>query len=440
MPQLGDLIEKRKTKSFTKKSYRPWDLSGTSNSLPLNNKELLTNTDNSLASASQEQQLDSENILTHEHVVVKLVKNNKETNRQHLDNKQEAYGEHKDNIKETQPVDIGNKKITHGEQIDNTKETNRQRLDNDSYHKSISFLSGIQEKIFFYIVDLCCIKGEFETGNISTKELVEAANCTYGTAKMSLKRLIDKGLIIRKTGKRSKGGYINFAMTKEVRISALDVKRAKDLMPAIHYQVKNQLKHLDNKEHTNSSSYINKKTITELDEEWSKINITPLEHLGFSIQHLIDIYATRLSSPDIVQESIMHFAFGIENNPEKYKKYPDLLNLFIGTLRKGKAWIESAYVSPREQALKEIVEHKKAEYERMKAYEEELIRFDFEEWKNNLTADEKNEYLLPAKVNGKIMGPETAHLKNHFIGKVWPKRRASVLGLKDIDSVISDKI
>ncbi|MDF1931713.1 hypothetical protein PGH45_18935 [Legionella pneumophila] len=56
----------------------------------------------------------------------------------------------------------------------------------------------------------------FETGPVQTLTLATLAQTTTGTAKTTIKRLIDKGLIFKTSGKNAKGGYINLGINQVI--------------------------------------------------------------------------------------------------------------------------------------------------------------------------------------------------------------------------------
>src|SRR5262249_33735766 len=150
----------------------------------------------------------------------------------------------------------------------------------------------------------------------------------------ALKRLIKKGLILREKGKTGKNGLLNIAMSEAVKNEAIkyihgyqfedevlnkgSVRVQTDLPNRVQLGFKNSLY---------SSNNINK-TTTTLPEEWKKINFSPLEAIGFSEQHLFDIYTNSLCDPTVVQESIYHFAFGLGEG--RHKEYDSPLKVFIG--------------------------------------------------------------------------------------------------------------
>jgi hypothetical protein len=162
-----------------------------------------------------------------------------------------------------------------------------------------------------------------------------------------------------------------------------------------------------------------------LPNEWLKINIYPIEGIGFRQHHLIDIFETQLAEAEMVQESILHFAYGIEHESSKYKQYPDLLNLLIGRLRKGKPWFEQNYRSPQELAQAELLERKKNELERKKKIEEDIFKLALAEWQEE--TDPSELAAIAEKKGANDITPPLVKLSKYFRERIWPTRKKMYL-------------
>jgi hypothetical protein len=98
----------------------------------------------------------------------------------------------------------------------------------------------------------------------------------------------------------------------------------------------------------------------------------------------------------MVQESIYHYAWALDNNlNEMLKKYDarfekNKLGLFIGTLNRGEEWVEAGYQSPEDIAQEEIFKAKKARVEKIKQQKSEMLNLDFELWYEELTKEDKS--------------------------------------------------
>lgn len=427
MPQLSDIMEKRGKKKFVKRKYRPWDLTGTDETeaepthtetsladtentdvavaaIPVNDEQIVNTPVENTPKPDSVKNIDKEDQVTNR----EQLDNNWVTNRKQLDNTQVTNGEHS-----------GNTQVTIRQQLDNA-------LDNTSNIKQLMRLAGIQRKILEFLVYVCSVKGSLETGHISTISIAEYAETSIGSIKTSINRLINKGVIKRLPGKTARGGYLNLAITEDVKEVftdfSLDPRKASNSVDFVQFI----RKQLGNNEPLYSSSNItttktdNNKNI--LPDDWEQINYTSLEHIGFTQLQLKQL--VNLTTPETVQESIYHFAYGLEHNP-KFKKYTEPLNVFMGVLRKGQLWTEQNYVSPQEVAQKRLLEKKKAERERLKKLADEAFQLAREEWVDGLDDTEKEKIAPAEKKRGEA--PQSVRLSLHFKEHIWPTLKADYL-------------
>lgn len=398
MANLSDILEKRTQKKFVKKSYRPWDLTGTSMPLvnepsteietPVNVKNLasLPLVKKEVAKPVKPTAIQSDNETGNE------LGNKQVTKRQQINNIQGT------NEKQTDHIRITNSEHT-GNELDN-------ELGNENsinfYIEVIKKLAGIQEKIFYFIVEICSSRGVFDTGNILTSDLALAANCSIGSAKTSLIRIEAKKIVMRKPGKSSRGGHLVLGINKEIRIAAIQVQQEKEMSPIITQRALLKLQHTGNKSGNeldnssySSSSYNNNITTTSLPDDWEQIDFNDLLAIGFSKTQLQQLFEKGMNTPEVIQESIYQFAYALEHN-SKTKAYPDPLNVFMGVLRKGGAWIEKSYISPKEKSLEELLQFKKREAERMLTLEKNILEEEYKIWLEQLSLEEKTTILNTA--------------------------------------------
>jgi len=158
-----------------------------------------------------------------------------------------------------------------------------------------------------------------------------------------------------------------------------------------------------------------------------KINFNTLCEIGFSETQLCQLAEENLNTPEIVQESINHFAFGLANN-EKYKEYTKPLNVFMGVLRKGQRWFEQGYEDPQDKILREILAEKKQRQEKRVKMIEELVNLEFPEWEKKLSQEEI-EAIVPDHAR-KLKIARTSMLKTHFREKVLLPKLAQETALE----------
>ena len=332
MPDLKNILAQR-TKKFAKKQYRPWDLSGTSAaaSQPSETTPALTEANNIPAA----QKTTDETLLEYNY----FSPNTKFENTT-LDNKS-------GNV-------TGNNQVTRGNELSN-------RLDNTSLRNRIAKLTGIQQRILDFIVNVCIAKDDLKTGPFETITLSQYIEKSTGSTKTSINRLINKGFLKRGLGRAARGGYINLELPNEIKLVILELRKDIKQDNRTENFVYSLCQNLDNKSLYSSSSYNNNTTTDQkllpnaLPDEWKKIDCEVLSAIGFNREHLRQLAGKNI--PEIVQESINHFSYALENNP-KYKNHANPLNVFMGVLRKGQAWFEKDYISPLEKAQAELIKRK----------------------------------------------------------------------------------
>ena len=282
---------------------------------------------------------------------------------------------------------------------------------------TISRLTGHQKKIFLFITDRCISRAMLSTGVIQGETLMQITATTMKMVKTSIQRLVSKQLIVREKGKTGRGGFYSFKLSEIVRNAALEYKKMVNIDNQLGVNSESNGSHLEISKRVESK----KITKTLLPEEWRRINIYPLEEIGFNHNHLNDIFETELAEPQIVQESILHFAYGLEHESAKYKQYDDLLNLLIGRLRKGKPWFEKNYRSPQEIAQAQILETKKNEIERKKKIEEDAFKLALSQWQEGLNKTEIDNITV-RKGSGDIT-PHATKLSIYFRENIWPDQK-----------------
>ncbi|MCW8400549.1 hypothetical protein OQJ26_17355 [Legionella sp. PATHC038] len=282
-------------------------------------------------------------------------------------------------------------------------------------------LTGHQKKIFLFITERCISRAMLSTGVIKGDMLMQITSTTMKMVKTSIQRLVSKQLIVREKGKTGRGGFYSFKLSEIVRNAALEYKKMVGIDKQLDVNWESIGDHLEI-ERKGDNKKVDK---TLLSEEWKKINIYPLEDIGFNHNHLSDIFETKLADPQMVQESILHFAYGLEYESVKYKQYDDLLNLLIGRLRKGKPWFEKNYRSPQEIAQAQLLEAKKNELERKKKAEEDAFKLALTEWQEGLSQSEITN--ITAKKGAGDIIPHATKLSIYFRENIWPEQKKTYL-------------
>lgn len=418
MPQLSDLTEKRK---FVKKSFRPWDLSGTG-TVDSSKEATQPNAPASAEPVAVPPAAIEEKILVKEEVTIVIPA---ATTQEKVDNETDNNS---DNKQVTTEKHSGNKRVTPTRQPDNIKVTSRQQLDNHPDNNTgnttdisyltdaIKKLTGIQKNLFLYIINVCTARGALDTGNILSTDLANSANCSVGSAKTSLNRLVEKHIVIRHEGKACRGGHMVLGITKEIQAASIQAQHAL-FNPLKMVNPDNITSNTIGNNGSYSSSIYNNKTTTSLPDDWKKINFTALQEIGFSETQLRQLFESEASAPEIIQESINHFAYALEHS-SKVKAYTDPLNVFMGVLRKGQRWHEPAYVSPKELALRQILDEKRKKKEQFDGMIKELVEMEFPEWRKNLSEDEIKQIVPADTLKTNLTPAIQAALRSYFVERI----------------------
>lgn len=442
MPRIDDL--KVQEKVFKKKEYRSWDGN-------LLEKLKLADHANPISPQKTEPP-DREPPINTESQRAETSQANENPNRVQLESKSSSIRVQQEFDQGSNEVHQGFTKSSTEVQLKSNKGSNIVQLDANSevqlgfvtdrvmVQKLISKLGGNEKKIFFYVIHICSIKGSLSTGEILGEELTNAVSTTRNGRETAIKRLSKKGLLKREKGKTGANGTLCLHVNELIKTEALSYLSASaseqtllSNWAANRVQINGANKvQLESGFPIYSSSINNINTTTkndDLPENWLTINIEPLKDIGFSTTQLKQLYRLNITTPELIQESIYHFAFGLKNNP-KFKEYSkdgkNPLNVLMGVLRRGESWEEPKYRSPQEIAMEKLIAKKKAERERIKQLEEEAYKLALEEWQVTLSQEQLEEIAPSKKSRGNLM-PQHVKLSMYFREHIWPQKKGDYL-------------
>ncbi len=262
---------------------------------------------------------------------------------------------------------------------------------------------------------------EYKTCRVRLKEMMQQLNISKDSARTALRFLLKNKLITRIEYQVGVHGWSRYKIEKGLANEIESGILKGSIAP---FKIVTDFQ--DQQFESNDSRNLLHNPIT-LDtvssSGWDNIDITPLEKIGFNNKHLLQLKSK--TSPDIVQESINHFSFALENNP-KAKAYTNPIATFIVVMKRGEAWIEPNYRSPQELAQQKFLENKKAGLERKQKLEEEAYKLALLEWQSNLTHEEI-EKLAPNKKGSGDVTPQPAKLSIYFKEKIWPQKKIEYL-------------
>lgn len=340
---------------------------------------------------------------------------------------------------------LNNNHGTVHEQFINSSQT---KLPNWNYNQNIieyAKLVGFQKQVFLYIAKRCIANDSLVTGPISKQDLKENISSDIDTIKTSLQRLVQKGFIHRELSKSGTGGFSIFSISSPIKKLVLDDFN----LQSVHEQFANKPRtNLEQPDYSSSSynNIYNKTTnltqplftnglpiVSETNDEpeialsdgWEEIDISNLEFIGFSKNHLSQLQKRSELSVEIIQDSINAFAFDLKHNGvgEKIKTHP--LNYFMGILRSNQPYAApSNYQDPKVLAMREYLERKKQIRDDKKKLEEEIFQFEFEEWQEGLSDELIAEIIPEARYREYPM--KEGFLKTHFRKNIWEPKHKNV--------------
>ncbi len=263
------------------------------------------------------------------------------------------------------------------------------------------------------------MSGNRTTTKLSLASIVEMAQIGSSSVKNTICRLKNRGLLITKEYKDGRDGWVIYEIPKEVFLDILAYENGTQTVSKRYTQPNTQ----PNTEPPYSSSIINNNNITTtsnttqttLPTEWQAIDIAPLADIGLSEKHILALYETSKVTPDVVQESINHYAWGLKNNPDPYKRYKNHLFTLMGVLQKGRQWIESRYESEIDALAKEMESRERQQNERREKQMNELVDLMFPDWESELTPEQKKK-ITPSPGGGIRLDSDVVSmlLKNYF--------------------------
>ncbi|MGJ3501929.1 winged helix-turn-helix domain-containing protein [Piscirickettsia salmonis] len=218
MPTIEEALAARakKKKKFKKESLRPYSL----------NPHLEEKSLKNIKRTEEEQRENSKGTKTPQ------LENSKGTKTPQLENSKGTKTPQLENSKGTKTPQLENSKGTKTPQLENKGSTEQDSILSKSIEEKrkiklsnsaifeVQKLCGIQEKLLILIVKRCVENDGVKTGPITNLEIAERINISIYSAKESIKRLVNKGIIKREEGKKGPGGFSNFSTNDEI-ISAV---------------------------------------------------------------------------------------------------------------------------------------------------------------------------------------------------------------------------
>jgi predicted transcriptional regulator len=316
--------------------------------------------------------------------------------------------------------------------------TNHTQEENNNF--SIFQLSGIQKKIVLLIYESCKFHRNSVTPPISFEYLFNTTNVTKGSIKTSVQRLLKKGFLQRTNYKNGRAGWVQFRLPEKVYQELLNLDTSRSVF------MDNKLDTQFNTTSPVVSSYINN-TTTTMPEEFSSIDCSPLNEIGFTESHKIQIYREYEKKPhlalaaNIVQDSINALAFDLKHNKvaDDFKNSPVVV--LISLLKKGIPYASKTpekFKTPQQEAMDAYLAMKEQQHKLTREAERRAFELELESWQSSLTEEELLA-LCPAeevplkegdmffKAARRKIAKERA--RDYFEAEIWPAKKQEILSM-----------
>ncbi len=314
---------------------------------------------------------------------------------------------------------------------DDIKRTNSGQTDDKGTTFDVSLLVQNEKKIFRSIFAMANMNGNRISQNITIDYLMDSTliESKYGLKK-SLERIIEKGALIRKQGKRGRGGWMTFEIPEPIFGKAFSIMD--DIKRTNRRQTDDKGTAKGTAEKTtmppsSSSLNINNEIKETTTDEWRNINMTPLEHIGFGVGQLNQIMFKNKLTAEQVQDSINYFAFDLKHNNKKCDKPP--LNMFMGIVSSGGSpyLAPDNYESEMDRGMRLYDERNREIKHNRDELEKEAKKIDFDNWLDGLSKEDVEE-IVGEKLNHKTgIKFWKAGLIRHHDENVWPIRKKEIL-------------
>ena len=427
MPIIDNFSSKTTAKKFKKTSYRPWTIlentdatqvisDAPTENMPPNAVNVDISESPHFLPPFQNVDLEIEGQSVNVHgTLTERSTNNQGTNSKHLENSsRNAYETFSDQISK-QEASIYQIK----------KEINSGNWSLDECVSRLSKLNGLQKNLLLYIGTRAMSNNSLSSGPLSARELRELLRTTAESVKTSAQRLFYKGFISKNQGKSGAGGFVIYNITENMKKAIIEEIQKIQFSPRlVNNQETNQLTEHSSISSSNNNNNTNTiKTLSDenlLTDEWLKINLQPLEEIGFNSHHLAQLKKMGGFSGEQIQESINAFAFDLQVNGKAEKLKGPPLNYFMGILRNGAPYIPAEnYESPEVRALKQYVERKRREKQQKEDLEKEAFVMAFEDWEEKLTEEDVINIIPEPRYREPGSTFRESFLQKHFRETEW---------------------
>ena len=368
------------------------------------------------------------------------------------DIKQITNGYQTDNKQITKQITNGyqtdNRKITGEYQTDNkqiaeriTKQiTNGYQTDNKQITKpSFESLVGHEKNLLLLIFKECLRTGNLVTPSLTLSFITQSLECSSGTAKIAIHRLIKKGFTWRNESKTGRGGWIKFGLSKSL-YQSLRIRETDNKQIANGYQTDNKqiaqriAERITNATSSSSNLNINNKSTTTTHKnhyvtKWlESLDLSSLSNVGITVSTInrcLELYPDL--EPEKIDDLICRFEEYLKGSEGKAVKNPR--GFFISLAKQQSEGITPLddIETPADRCLREYVRRKEEMEVQRGELEKKALDFGFTSWLEGLEAEERDRLVPPNNIMSSGSSSQTIMLKNHFETQLWPMRKEQIM-------------
>ena len=311
----------------------------------------------------------------------------------------------------------------------NKLETNSKQSVNKTVNNfDFSSLVGLQRSVLIMIYESCKNNRSKFSQPLTLEHLASHLNTSTKSIKTTIQRLVKKGNLERVESKNGRGGWTKYTIQNSLHQSMLQNETVNKLETNSKQSVSTTVNTTVNKPSSSSSIYNNITTTTKLPDDWLKVDPSPLEHIGFSVDHLMQLYKMGEFTPQSIQDSIEYFSFDLLNNNKTNEIKTNPLAYFMGILkRSGVYTAPENYESSRDRAMRLYLEQQRETKKKREAMENEILEIAFSEWEGKLTEEGRAEILPEELKRMNAKSPKIACLRQYFRENLWGKERENRL-------------
>ena len=300
--------------------------------------------------------------------------------------------------------------------------------------ETINKLHGNQKDILFLIASLCIKNETLSTGKLNMELFTSATGATVNTIRSSIRRLNKRKLIEKEAWCPGRGGYVSFNISEDAKKAVIETRKPNEASEGMFLS--------STPPGYDSEEFADEKRVKNhnMPNEWLDIDYSPLESIGFSLGHLLQIHREFVKNPDkelpasVIQDSINALAFDLKHNnaANNFKNSPAVV--LTAVLKKGWPYVSTTpekFKTPRQEAMQAYTRMRAIQQETKLKIQQELKDVEFTDWQSSLSEEDLLALCPESDISKDLpknlqrtrrrkMALELA--KDYFDAEIWPEK------------------